>query len=62
MRVAAVNASKVLKVYSEICRLCAVSSRMPMVSAVDEFLKMVRNSEVIGGMMMRKAIGSVTCR
>jgi hypothetical protein len=53
MTVAAVNASNVLKVYSEICRLCAVSSSTPMVSAVEEFLKMVRNSEVIGGTMMR---------
>ncbi len=39
---------------------CAVSSMSPMVSATEEFLMMLRNSEVSGGRMMRKAIGSST--
>ena len=33
-----------------------------MVEQTAEFLKMLRISEVSGGTMMRKAIGSSTCR
>ena len=60
MMVAAVKASKKLKVYSPISRERKVSSARPMVSAIDEFLIRFIVSLVSGGMMMRKAIGSST--
>jgi hypothetical protein len=58
--VAAVNASKKLKVYSPISRARKVSSARPMVRAIEEFLIRFIVSLVSGGMMMRNASGSST--
>ena len=59
---AAMNASKILAVYSTIWRLWAVSSSSQIVSATDEFLKMFIDSLVSGGITIRYAIGSSTKR
>ncbi|MCY1563340.1 hypothetical protein D9M68_1008970 [compost metagenome] len=57
---ARVKASNRLALNSAVCLVCASSSIRPISEATEEFLKMLRNSEVSGGMMMRKACGSRT--
>ena len=58
--VAAVKASNTWKENSCIERASPVSSIRPMVMATAVFLMVERNSDVSGGRMMRKAIGSST--
>ncbi|MOA05348.1 hypothetical protein D3C78_1249410 [compost metagenome] len=57
---ARVKASNRLAENSAVCLVCASSSIRPISEATAEFLKMLRNSLVSGGMMMRKACGSST--
>ena len=58
--VAAVKASNTWKENSCIERAAPVNSIRLMVMATEVFLMVLRNSEVSGGRMMRKAIGSRT--
>ncbi|MNL80862.1 hypothetical protein D3C87_2078210 [compost metagenome] len=49
------KASNRLALNSAVCLVCASSSIRPIKDATEEFLKMLRNSEVSGGMTMRSA-------